>query len=297
MMRFTRGLGWLGTLGGLSLLLAGCSGDSAADPADADTEQVVPASAGNVDGFDYDAFSDPTTIDNPYLPLVPGTRLVLEGFTIEEDEEIPHRIEVVVTDLVKQVDGVSSRVLLETDISDGQVVELELAFRAQDDGGAVWHMGEYTEVYEDTELVGGRLWMQGVPEAARAGIVVPGDPQPGTPDYAQGFAPPPYNWTDRGRVGEVGTSTTVATGTYDDVVVIEEFNEEEPGAIQTKYYAPGVGVVRIGWAGDDPNQEEMELVEHVELSPEELAEARQQALAIEARALSYASTSPLERER
>lgn len=298
MMRFTRPLGWLGMLGILSLLLSACSGDSTAEPEDADTEQVLPVSAGNVEGFDYDAFSDSTTIDNPYMPLEVGTKSVFEGFTIDDEgEEIPHRVESIVTDLVKVVDGVLCRVLLEIDISDGITEELELAFRAQDDTGTVWHMGEYREVYDETEFVGGRLWMQGTPAGALGGVIMPAVPEVDTPDFAQGFAPPPYNWTDRARVSEVGVSTTVETGRYEDVVVIEEFNDEEPGAIQTKYYAPAVGDVRIGWAGDDPNKEEMELVELVELSPEELAEARQQARDIEARALSYARTSPLEQQR
>lgn len=282
---------------GIVLLLSACATQATDAPGDDEDTPVVAADvgAGMVDGFDYDTFTDPTTIDNPWMPLEVGTKAVFEGFTIDEGEEIPHRIESVVTDLVKVVDGVLCRVLLEIDISDGVVEELELAFRAQDDSGNVWHMGEYREEYDEVELVGGRLWAQGSPPAARGGIIMPATPEAGTPDYAQGFAPPPYNWTDRARVREVGASTTVATGTYDDVVIIEEFNDEEPGAIQLKYYARGVGDVQIGWAGDDPDKEEMELVEHVQLSAKELAEVRQQALAIEARALSYAGTDPVQR--
>ena len=33
--------------------------------------------------FDHDNFDNPTVIDNEWLPMVPGTRLVYEGFTNE----------------------------------------------------------------------------------------------------------------------------------------------------------------------------------------------------------------------
>ena len=35
------------------------------------------------------------------------------------------------------------------------------------------------------------------------------EPRLGTPSYAQGYAPPPINWIDRGRVYKVGQKTCV----------------------------------------------------------------------------------------
>ena len=49
--------------------------------------------------------------------------------------------------------------------------------------------------------------------------------------------------------------------------------------------APGVGVVRVGWRGkNDESKEVLELVDFRRLSPEELAEVREDALALEDRA-------------
>ena len=48
--------------------------------------------------------------------------------------------------------------------------------------------------------------------------------------------------------------TCVEAGCYDGVKVTEESSEDEPGALQHKYYAPGVGGVRVGWVGNDPVQ-------------------------------------------
>ena len=80
---------------------------------------------------------------------------------------------------------------------------------------------------------------------------------------------------------------------------MDEFNLEEPGAIQLKYYAPGVGQVRVGFRGDDLQAEALELVERIQLDPEALAEVREAALALESRAYEispnvYGRTLPAE---
>jgi hypothetical protein len=244
---------------------------------------------------DPNNFDDPTTIDNEWWPLEPGTRLTYEGVHVEEGEEIPHRVVDTVTDLTKVINGVHTIVSLEEDYSDDQLIEQEIAFHAQDNDGNVWHFGQLRETYDETEFVGGRVWFVGYPEGAKAGIRMQADPQLETPGYSQGYAPPPFNWTDQARVYQMGQETEVPTGSYEDVLVIEEWDQEtEEGVFQLKYYARGVGVVRIGFRGPDPEQEEMELVKIEQLSPEELAEARAQALEIEERAYIYASTLPAE---
>lgn len=243
--------------------------------------------------FDPTNFDDPTNIDNEWWPLKPGTRLVYEGVTVEEGEEVPHRIVDTVTDLTKVISGVRTVVSLEEDYSDDRLIEQEIAFHAQDNDGNVWHFGQLREVYDENEFVGGRVWLVGLPEGAQAGIRMQAQPEEGTPGYSQGYAPDPFNWTDRARVYQMGQETEVPTGSYDDVMVIEEWDAETPEDVfQLKYYARGVGVVRIGFRGPDPEQEEMELVEIVELDPEALAAAREQALQIEARAYMYATNTP-----
>src|SRR5918992_2946522 len=68
--------------------------------------------------FDPDNFDDPTTIDNKWFPLKPGTQFVYEGFTVDENgdengEEIPHEIVFSVTDLTKEIGGVRTFVFFE----------------------------------------------------------------------------------------------------------------------------------------------------------------------------------------
>jgi len=225
--------------------------------------------------FDYGNFADPTTFDNPWMPSVPGTQWTLEGSANVDEGRIKRRIVITITDLAKVIDGVRTVVAWERDYDGDQLIEAELAFFAQDDDATIWNMGEYPEEYEDGKYVESKSWLAGL-EDAKAGIMMMADPQLATPSYSEGWGPK-VGWTDRGRVFEMGC--------YTGVLVIDEFNRDEPDAHQLKYYASGVGIVRVGWAGaNEDEQETMELVKVVHLAPDALVKARAAALALEAHA-------------
>jgi len=247
--------------------------------------------------FDPNNFSNPTNIDNGWFPLKPGMQYTFEGVTEEGGERIPHRVITIVTNLTKVIDGVRTVVIWDQDFSADELVETELSFFAQDNDGNVWRLGEYPEVYELGKLVENPTWIHGL-KGARAGIIMTADPQVGAPSYSQGWAPA-VDFTDRGQVDEMGQETCVPVDCYEDVLVVAEFSKAEIDALQLKYYARGVGNVSVGWRGADANKEMLELVEVVELSPEELAEVRTQAIELEERAYKnskevYALTPPAE---
>ncbi len=81
---------------------------------DGDQEAVIDPG----DGGDYAPVVDPAafveTIDNPYLPLIPGSRWVYEGIEDGETE----RIEVVVTDDRRDVMGISAVVVRDYTVSE-----------------------------------------------------------------------------------------------------------------------------------------------------------------------------------
>jgi hypothetical protein len=176
-------------------------------------------------------------------------------------------------------------------------VESELAFFAQDNDGNVWNLGQYPEEYDDGKLVEAPAWI--VPfEGARPGIAMKAAPAVGTPDYAQGLGPA-VEWFDRAKVVKMGERTCVPAGCFDDVLVTDEFSKDEPGAHQLKYYARGVGNVRVGWAGNDPTEETLVLVKAVTLDPTALGRVRQEALRLEKSAYRnskdlYGRTAPAE---
>jgi hypothetical protein len=251
-----------------------------------------------VQAEDFDAanFSDPATVDHRFFPLVPGTRYTYEGSVLEDGERVGRKIVITVTDLTKEIAGVRTAVSWDLDYDEGELVEAELAFFAQDDEGNVWRVGEYPEEYDGGEFDKAPAWFHGQ-EGATAGIVIRADPQAGEPDYAQGFAPRPVGFDDRGRTYRTGVSTCVPVDCYDDVVIVEEFEPSKPGAFQLKFYAPDVGNVRVGWRGrNEEEQERLVLVQLEQLTPQELLQVRDEALALEdsgyRRSEVYAQTAP-----
>jgi hypothetical protein len=249
--------------------------------------------------FDPELFSDPTAIDHDWFPLRPGTQFVYEGQTVEDGERTPHRVVFTVTDLTKVVNGVRTLVIWDRDYSAGELEETELAFFAQDDDGNVWHLGQYPEEYEEGKLVEAPAWIAGL-EGARPGVSMKAVPRLGSSSYSQGYAPPPISWVDHARISEMEQKDCVPFGCFEGVLVTEEFEPSKPDAYQLKYYAPGVGNVRVGWKGAGEDQREtLLLVDVIRLSPKALQKVRAEALALERRAYQvsknvYGRTAPAE---
>ncbi len=286
------------------LVLASCSTNTKDDPCDPDptTEACLDSEFPELDSKN---FSNSTTINNQWLPRTPGNHYVYEGTTVEDGESIPHRIETTITDLTKVIEDIRTVVVLIKDFAgesdDEELVEAEIAFFAQDDDGNVWNFGEYPEEYEEEELVDAPTWIVGI-EDARAGHFMKANPQKGDA-YPQGWGPG-VEWADRAQVVETGKDNVCVPfkpepDCFDNVTVIEEFDQAEENAFQVKYYADGVGNIKVGFRGDDTSQEELELVKFEQLSPEDLTKAREEALELEKNAYEnsedvYGQTSPIE---
>lgn len=246
-------------------------------------------------GYDRTAFNRSTTVDNKWFPLRPGTKLSYRGQTIEDGERLGHSVTFIVTDLTKVIDGVRNVVIWELDYKEGVLEEAEIAFFAQADNGTIWHFGQYPEVYEGGKLVETPTWIHGL-KGAQAGITVKKEPQAGR-SYSQGWGPA-VRWSDRARVHKTGQSTCVAAGCFKGVLVTDEYSQDEPGAHQLKYYAPGIGTVRVGYFGNDPTKETLELVSTTRLSKAGLAQARAAVLKMEKNANQrskdvYGKTAPM----
>jgi hypothetical protein len=283
----------------LIMLSAAACGAQSGSTEDGSEHTQTESLTGSAEDFERAKFDDPTHIDNKYLPLKPGTQFVYEGSAIVDEEgRQPRRVVTTVTDLSKVIDGVRTLVISEEDYTAGQLSEPELAFFAQDNTGNVWLVGEYPEEYENGKFDKAPAWISGQ-KGARAGIAMLAEPRRSVPDYAQGFAPPPVEFTDRARVYKMGQKTCVPVECYENVLVTEEFNPDEPGAYQLKYYAPGVGNVRVGWRGEKEEEKEtLELVDYQHLSPEAVAKVRRKALEMDGRAYErsevYRETPPAE---
>jgi hypothetical protein len=255
---------------------------------------------GSAKDFERAKFTKSSThIDNKYFPLKPGTQLTHKGSAIPEGEKTrsTRRVVSTVTDLSKWIDGVRTLVVWERDYTAGKLGESELAFFAQDKAGNVWLLGEYPEEYENGKFADAPTWISGQ-KGARAGIAMLANPKVGSPDYAQGFAPPPVEFVDRARVYKKGQKTCVPVKCYQDVLVIEETEKGEPGIFHLKYYAPKVGLVRVGWRGaNEVEKETLALVKRQQLSSKALAKVRKEALKLDKNAYKrsgavYSETPP-----
>jgi hypothetical protein len=288
----------------LVLSATACGADRSADATSGPAAAVASGTPAAGEGspsvpkkFDPGLFGeDSANVDNEWFPLVPGTRYVWEGRAFDDEgTRVDRKVNFTVTDLTKVLGGVRAVVGWDRDYNDGGLDESELIFFAQDKYGNVWHLGEYVEHYSDGEFDGGRFWMVGEPEGTQAGIFMPANPQAGDPSFSQGFAPPPWFWNDRSRVYDTGVRTCVPVDCYNDALVMEEFEPRFKGAFQLKYYAPGVGNIRVGWRGrNEEEREVMVLEEFFHLTSEALDAARTQVLAQEHRAYAYSQTAPAE---
>jgi hypothetical protein len=274
----------------LPLTLSACGGEESSEAATTATEK----------DFDRGNFSDSTKIDNKWSPLVPGTQYIYEGRSNRGHGRRNHRVVFTVTDLTKEVDGVQSVLLWDQDINAGKLLEGELALFAQDDDGNLWNMGEFPAEFDENGKFEGApdTWVSGL-DRARAGILMRGDPKTGTPRYHQGLAPK-IGFQDVAKVLETGQRNCVPTDCYDDVLVTDETNPAEPDdGHQLKYYAPGVGNIRAAPGVGGKEKEVLVLVAVNDLTPQKLAHARSQALALEKRAYRtetpWARTSPAQR--
>ncbi len=309
-----RNLNLLLTLMILLILLAACSSQDSGNVPVANSDQdlssddssEMPEEEDEVsesgeefshEDFSSAVFDNPTEINNQWMPLKPGMQYIFEGETEEGGIISPHQVVFTVTDLSKEINGVRSVVIWDRDYSEGELVETELAFFAQDNDGNVWRMGEYPEVYEGGVLVEAPAWISGL-KGAVAGIMMPASPTLGAPSYSQGWGPA-VDFTDRAQVEAVDQQECVALDCYDEVMVFSEYSRSEPNAFQLKYYYAGIGVIKVGYRGDDATREQLELVEIKELTSAEMAEAREMALQLEANAYEiskevYDQTQPAE---
>jgi hypothetical protein len=192
------------------------------------------------DGGDYAPAIDPAdfvdVIDNPYLPLADGARWVYEA----ETEDGLERIEVVVTGEHREVMGVSTVVVRDTETLDGEVVEDTDDWFAQDREGNVWYFGEDTTSYENGQPDSTEgSWEAGV-DGALPGIVMLAEPTVGAA-YRQEFYEGEAE--DMGEVVRIGDSESVPFGSFDDLVVTEDWTPLEPDVVENKYYARGIGLI------------------------------------------------------
>jgi hypothetical protein len=234
------GRGILSLLGLLSGLLPGLAA-------------AAPVPQGAVDPANF-----VSQVDNPYFPLTPGTTWIYEGTR----DGHAQRAVVTVTGATKTILGVPCLVIQDDVTEEGQIVEQTEDWYAQDKAGNVWYFGEsFKERLDDGSFSTQGSWLAGV-DGVQPGIIMEAQPRLGdgyNQEQASGVA------EDKARVIGLNESVAVRYGAFRDVLVTEEYTPLEPGYVEHKYYAPGIGnVLILATAG---GQERMELVRVTTTAP------------------------------
>jgi hypothetical protein len=177
-----------------------------------------------------------TTIDNPFLPFTPGTVMRYR----ETGDDGNGRDVVRVTHRTKLIQGVETVVVRDRAFVRGRLVEDTFDWYAQDRRGNVWYFGENTKEYEHGRVVStAGSWKAGR-DGARAGIVMKAHPRVGD-TYRQEFSAGVAE--DRATVLSRDANATVPYGSFHHVLRTRDFTALEPGVVENKFYARGVGSV------------------------------------------------------
>lgn len=214
--------------------LAGCG---------ADERRSLPVGSEPVE---LDPVDFTTEIDNPYWPMRPGSRWVYR----EGDQ----RVVVTVTSRTREIIGIEARVVHDVVTEDGEVVEDTYDWYAQDDDGNIWYLGENTKEFENGEVVSTEgSWEAGV-DGAQPGILLPGDPEPGLKyrqEYLEGEA------EDAAEVLALDAQVRVPYGAFENVLQTKDWTPLDPGLVEHKFYAKGVGPVLARTMSGGSGREEL----------------------------------------
>jgi hypothetical protein len=208
------------------LFLAACGGSNSGSPS-------LPQGS---KPFELHPADFTTQIDNPYWPMVPGSRWVFREAENGQDQ----RVDVIVTERTKRIAGIEARVVHDLVTKHGEKVEDTFDWYAQDKEGNLWYLGEDTKEYENGKVASTEgSWEAGV-DGAEPGVVVPAHPKQGLTyreEYYAGHA------EDGAEVLGVDGKTQVPFGRFGNVLMTRNFSGIEPNVLELKFYARGVGPV------------------------------------------------------
>ncbi len=196
---------------------------------------VCPELTVGIEVCDPDAGPFSLVIDNGFFPVVVGSETVLEGV---DDEGVLIRVEITVPGDTEMVAGVNTRVLVETEFEDGEIVEISRNFFAQAPDGTVCYFGEDVDNIEDGEVVNNDGSWRAGENGNRPGVIMPADPEAGMvfqQEAAPGIA------EDQAEVIALGEEIDVPAGMFDDTLTTEDCNPLD-GSMDLKVYVDGIGL-------------------------------------------------------
>jgi len=191
--------------------------------------------------FDFENANFSSIGSNTYWILEPGYKITLEG--TQDDETL--KVDIIVTNNEFNITFgpriITTRVVIENETENGKLIETSYNFFAIcNETGDVWYFGETVDDYLNGEIVSHEgEWLAN--ETGNApGVIMPGSPMLGA-KYYQEYAPGVAR--DRAEIISLDSTLTTPNGTFQNCLITEETNADEPLVVENKFYAPGVGLI------------------------------------------------------
>jgi hypothetical protein len=177
-------------------------------------------------------------VTNEFFPLQPGTTFFYEGTR----DGVPTRDEVLVTNQTVLILNVTCTVVHDSAFENNVLAEDTLDYFAQDVAGNVWYFGEDTKELDAKGHVVSTegTWRAGVNGAA-PGLIMEAHSLVGDrylQELAAGIA------EDQANVRSLNSNTCVPFDCFNHLLRTTETSRFEPGVVDQKYYASGIGLVR-----------------------------------------------------
>lgn len=191
--------------------------------------------------FDLSQRNLETVGRNTYFILEPGFKHVLEGTSgLLGSTDV--KLEIVVLDETKEVDGVINRVVEEREWKDGEIYEVARNFFAIDNAtNDVFYFGEEVDFYSDGKIVNHQgAWLAGEDDA-HPGLIMSGNPVVGM-KYFQELAPGVA--MDRAEIISLSETLETSAGTFKSCLKTKESTSLNLSEIEYKRYAPGIGLIQ-----------------------------------------------------
>jgi hypothetical protein len=208
-------------------------------------------------GEDYHPQIDPAifspNVDNPYMPLTPGTTLVYTG---TKDGKSALDVSTT-TSHTRMIDGVTTRVVEDRLYLDNILEERTSDYYAQDICGNVWYFGEDTaELDSKGHVISTEGSFHAGVDGAQPGVFMQATPEVGRDFRQEWYA---GQAEDQFRVLKLEARVSVPYGTFRDALKTKETTSLEPDVVDNKYYVRGIGEVKeVAVKG---GTEELDLVE------------------------------------
>jgi hypothetical protein len=193
-------------------------------------------------GADYHPRIDPAkftpNVDNPYLPLVPGTTLVYTG---TKDGKSALNLSTT-TSRTAVIAGVTTRVVEDRLYLDNVLEERTSDYFAQDSCGNVLYFGEDTATLDRRgHVISTEGSFHAGVDGAQPGVFMQAIPEVGRTFRQEWYA---GHAEDQYDVVKLSARVKVPFGTFRNALRTEETTSLEAGVLDNKYFVRGIGEVK-----------------------------------------------------